>query len=255
MAAITPQEHERRQHAYNDNPSDMTAAAALGMDRSAFSRWRTLQGLPIKSMPTGARVTPQEDRNRRLAYQMTESDREAAWVLGIPVGTFNAWRERTGFANKWNGRRPEQRTSTPQEQRRRLDAWASSRTISEAAGKVGITPSAFESWTKRRGIPSPVKILAPTRLGFSEQDIRMWHAYCTAFSDHESANRLGINHTSVRRWRRRNNLPNHKRTKGYWERLRREALNGNPVADYYVRKRFPKTHGLPDVAPSAEANA
>lgn len=242
---VSPAEDERRRRVYDDASCDREAAASLGLNYNTFRTWRRRAGLPTKISTLPRRRIPEGEESRRNEiWKGTDSDREAAWLVGISVGSFHSWRERRGLANKWTSCQPGEGYLTPQEERRRLDAWASSATLREAAAKVGLMPQAYDSWARRRGIPSQAKAQAQSRLGYREHELRIWQAFCTSLTDRESANKLGIGRNSVKRWRIRNGFPDHRRTPEYWQRLKHEARRGNPVAEHYVRKRFPNTHGL-----------
>lgn len=252
--AISAEEHERRRLVYQDTDCDEEAAAGLGLSYRAFRAWRRRAGLPVKPSSRASPSISAAERQRRMdVWERTSSDGEAARTLGLLRCTFQSWRKNQGLKNKRTGCGPGEGLISPEEERRRLDAWAASPTLREAAKLVGISSQSFERWAKRRGIPSPVVRLTMHRVGYSEFELHMWHAFCSSLNDRECATRAGIGRNAVRRWRIRNGFPDHRHTTEYWARLRREAHRGNPVAAFYVRKRFPQTHGLDTVAVEEES--
>ena len=247
VTRITPADHAQRRRAYDETGSDLEAAERLGLSYGTFRSWRIRQGLVVKKTRAGPRLSPGEQSRRRSVWELTDSDAEAAALLGIHPTTFGDWRQTAGLHSRSTGSAPGQGTRiVGLEERRRLDAWASSRSLREAAKKIGITGQSFESWAKRRGIPPQARAAAAGRIGLSPHETRLWEAYCTTLSDLEAANKAGIGRDSMRRWRLRQQLPGHNTSQLYWARLRQEAANGNPVARFFVQRRFPRTHDLPE---------
>lgn len=144
---LPSEEHTRRVAAYHATRSDQEAADALGMSRERFRQWRNDNDLPIKG-GRPSRLSADEHASRREAYDLTDSDGEAAKLLGISRGRFNAWRESQHLPAK---QRPVGALSD-EEVERRLAAYEASETDEEAWTRMGLTKGGYTTFRRTHGL-------------------------------------------------------------------------------------------------------
>lgn len=191
---------EQFREAYEHHRSDTEAAVALGIHRVEFSTWRKHANLRSKSPWKSDRPTlsATEEARRRVAYEATRSDREAARSLQMNRLTFRQWRIQRGLPDK--GKRVVE--LTPEENRRRLEAYNVSKSSAEAARRLGIGKHAFDKWRRHAHLPA-------------YHDWRPWQAanakrialYRRADTDREIAAGVGVTESAVNYWRKRHALP------------------------------------------------
>lgn len=213
QAVLSRAEQKRRRDAYRRHGTDAEAADELSMPRTAFRAWRNLNGLPAKcSRPD--RIDEAEDRRRRATYQSSESDEEAAALLGIGIGGYKWWRQQRGLPGKGVGGP----TVTSTEQERRLRAYHETANDIEAATILRLTQSGFQRWRAKAGLPA--KTANKGQHVTPREQARRFRAYRTGGTDAEIAKRLDLKLATYRGWRQAEGLP-------VWRRpLRLAAASG-----------------------------
>ena len=197
---LSTAEHARRLAAYNAHATDGEAANALGLPRPAFRTWRDLQELPAKN-PRPARIGAKEEVRRQRAYRNSNSDEEAAALLGIGVGGFKWWRQQHGIPGKGAGGP----IVTDHEDAARRRAYEETANDIEAANRLGLTQSGFQRWRAKAGLPAktPNKGLHVT----PREQARRMRAYQAGGTDAKIAKRLDLKLATFRGWRQAQGLP------------------------------------------------
>jgi hypothetical protein len=182
--------------AHDDSVNDAGAAEALGVQVGEFTAWREANGIPPKH---GRSVGQDKDLERMAAYEETGSDDEASARLGIHPGTFAAWRKAHGLVAK---RKKRERVDLAGiDDMAWMQAYESSRSDVEAAGRLSTTVTLFVNWRRAHG-------LAAKRWdGMSDEDsARYQAAYDSTDSDVAAAKAVGVSYQRFTTWRSKKGL-------------------------------------------------
>lgn len=201
---LSKPEQARRLAAYHAHASDGEAASALRMSRPAFRSWRNLHGLSAKQTRPPI-IGAAEERRRIRAYHECDSDQDAAARLCIGVPGFKTWRQGRGLPGKGAGGPIVQHA----EDARRRATYKNTPNDKEAAQRLDMTPSGFQRWRSKAGLPAKTKN-GGMRLTPREQARRL-RAYLHGGSDEQTARRLGLCLATYRLWRQAQSLPAHRR--------------------------------------------
>lgn len=148
--SLAPEEEQRRIGAYGKSSSDFEAAAQLGISQRTFTFWRRSRALPAKNEKVEA-LSESERQRRYRAYHETNGDTEAANTLGMPVGSYYAWRKREGLPARTNRWAPGQLSND--EVALRVHAYLECRNDAAAAAVVGIKKHGFKTWRHNMQLP------------------------------------------------------------------------------------------------------
>lgn len=89
-----------------------------------------------------------EHERRRRAYAASDTDAQAAAMLGITAGAMRTWRRNQGLpARASNG-------LLADEEQRRMQAYRTTSSDPEAAAILGISRTGFQGWRHRRCLPA-----------------------------------------------------------------------------------------------------
>lgn len=153
---LRPNVELARRAAYESTRTDREAAAAAGVSKAAFSKWREYRLLPAKPKTPRPRASDAEVLRWFVAWEMTNNDREAAELLGMSYCGFNVRRRRWLRVPAHNvptiGHRG--RLIRGREEERRMAVYRLGLSDREAAKILGIHRASFQGWRGYRKLPS-----------------------------------------------------------------------------------------------------
>ena len=199
-----------RMAAYHRHNCDADAAHELGISDVAFASWRRRNGLEAKAGESqlARHAVAVNDPAFDRAYWATESDYEAAKMLGTSYSRFVAWREKAKLPCR--GTRPE-----PIDHDVRHRIYRETRSDEEAAVRLGISRESFARWRQSQGL-EPKRAMAgslPARddkgriILRDARAVEWMRMYATGLGDKEIAARVGCLPAKVTRWRQGLALP------------------------------------------------
>lgn len=204
--------------------SDAQIAAIEGSDIACIRKWRARQRL-APNPPERSAATPRGpaiDRAIEQNYLAGLNDHANARALGIARGQVQSWRRR--FDKPPNV----EREHVDDEKRLRVEDAIRSGGSDVAIGKsCGVSPKTVSAYRKRIGLAFPDRQETLANLG-----ARALINYQSGANDIENARLLGVDPSSVRRWRVRSNLPpanGSKRTPPL-----RQAINPRQLSPLYA---------------------
>lgn len=237
---LSVEQDQKRFDAYEATDSFSEASELVGITPSAFAQWARNRGLVTK---TPVCVIPDEVHQlRRKAYEVTDTDRDAAYVSGCGESTFSAWRRMQGLPPK--GFTPRKYIKTDEEEELLLKCWATMSSFQEIALFLGMEPDVVSKEIKKRGLGPLPRGQLPRDSMLDASTTKMWRALLEHTNDSESAKAVRMPAAAFARWRKRNQVPARPFPRRFWARIKQEAEAGNPVARYYYKDRYPRTHGL-----------